>query len=167
MTIRPLQSDSSLMAVKAPPKKAHLGRLANIVGFRLRRVQNQLSSEFAAATAARGLRSGLFSSLAIIEANPGIFQREVSDAIGQDKSIVVTIVDQLEAFGWAQRRRSPTDRRRHALYITPEGEAHLDELTVLVTTTEQEVLHTLTSTEHLILNELLDRMYIAARHGER
>jgi DNA-binding MarR family transcriptional regulator len=136
-----------------------LGRLGDFVGFRLRRVQNQLSRDFAAATAERGLRSGLFSSLALISANPGLSQAELSREIAMDKSVTVTLVDEMERRGWAERKRSPTDRRRHALYITAEGEEQLAEMFALVNATENAVLHQLSPAELLLLSELLDRMY--------
>lgn len=141
--------------------RVSLGRLGDFVGFRLRRVQNQLSRDFAAATSAKGLRSGLFSSLGIIEANPGISQSELSREVGLDKSVTVTIVDELEKFGWAVRERSKEDRRRHALVITEEGKAHLDELFDIVERTEDAVLHQLSPAELHLLSELLDRMYDA------
>ena len=141
----------------------NLGRLGEFVGFRLRRVQNQLSRDFAAATAAQGLRAGLFSSLSIIQANPGISQNELSREVGLDKSVTVTIVDELERFGWANRERSKADRRRHALFVTPEGEVHLDELFAILERTENAVLHQLSPAELHLLSELLDRMYAACR----
>lgn len=140
-----------------------LGRLGDFVGFRLRRVQNQLSRNFAAMTAQQGLRSGLFSSLAIISANPGISQVDLSREVAMDKSVAVSIVDELEASGWALRKRSESDRRRHALFITPAGQAHLDELFALVERAENAVLHQLTPGEMHLLSELLDRMYAACR----
>lgn len=149
----------------AGDSKVQLGRMGNFVGFRLRRVQNQLSRDFAAATAAQGLRSGLFSSLAIIAANPGMSQSELSDAVGLDKSVTVTIVDDLEQAGWAVRERSKLDRRRHALYITPDGQAHLDELFEILERTENSVLHQLSPAELALLGELLDRMYLACLPG--
>jgi DNA-binding MarR family transcriptional regulator len=144
--------------------RLNLGRLGDFVGFRLRRVQNQLSRDFADAAADHGLRSGLFSSLEIIAANPGVSQSELSREVGLDKSVTVTIVDELERFGWAERRRSPTDRRRHALYVTAEGERELDELFAILAKTEDAVLHQLSPAEMLVLSELLDRMYEACAH---
>lgn len=142
-------------------ESVNLGRLGDFVGFRLRRVQNQLSRDFAAATADRNLRSGLFSSLALIAANPGISQNELSRETALDKSVTVTIVDELERRGWATRERSKTDRRRHALFVTKAGAAYLDELFAVLEKTEDAVLHQLSRAELHILNELLDRMYAA------
>lgn len=138
-----------------------LGRLDEFIGFRLRRIQNQLSRDFAAATADRAMRSGLFSSLSIVAANPGISQNELSRAVGLDKSITVQIVDELEKRALAERQRSPTDRRRHALYATDAGLAYLDELFDILAETEDAVLHQLTRAELALLRELLDRMYQA------
>jgi DNA-binding MarR family transcriptional regulator len=138
-----------------------LGRLGDFLGFRLRRVQNQLSRDFAAATADHNLRSGLFSSLALIAANPGVSQNELSHEVGLDKSVTVTIVDDLEARGWASRKRSKSDRRRHALFATPAGEAELDALFAILEQTENEALHQLSPAELHLLSELLDRMYAA------
>ncbi|MEJ5978261.1 MarR family winged helix-turn-helix transcriptional regulator [Novosphingobium sp. PS1R-30] len=141
--------------------RVSLGRLGDFIGFRLRRVQNQLSRNFAVVSANEGLRSGLFSSLAIVSANPGISQSELSREVGLDKSVTVTIVDELEKYGWAERRRSPSDRRRHALFVTPAGEAKLEGLFALMEKTEAAALHQLTGDEMRVLSELLDRMYEA------
>jgi DNA-binding MarR family transcriptional regulator len=144
----------------------NLGRLSDFVGFRLRRVQNQLSRDFAAATSELGLRSGLFSCLALISSNPGISQSELSKEIALDKSVTVILVDQLEKYGWAERRRSPSDRRRHALFITPRGEEQLNELFGVLERTENAVLHQLSPGEMQLLSELLDRMYDACVRPE-
>lgn len=146
---------------EAEEQSIKLGRLDEFIGFRLRRIQNQLSRDFAAATADRNMRSGLFSSLSIVAANPGISQNELSKAVGLDKSITVQIVDELEKRELAVRERSPTDRRRHALFVTDSGKAYLDELFAILTETEDAVLHQLTRAELALLRELLDRMYLA------
>jgi DNA-binding MarR family transcriptional regulator len=158
-----METVTQATSVDRAPGEVRLGRLGDFVGFRLRRVQNQLSRDFAAATAPYNLRSGLFSSLEIIAANPGISQNELSQAVGLDKSITVQIVDEIERRGYGVRRRSDVDRRRHALFVTPEGQALLDELFELLARTEDAVLHQLSSNELAVLHRLLDRMYEACR----
>ena len=140
-------------------RRQQLGRLGDYVGFRMRRVQNQLSADFIAATAQFGIRSGLFSSLSLIEANPGLSQQELSGTVGLDKSITVQIVDELEKRGWARRERSTVDRRRHALFILPEGAAFLDQLFAIMADVETEVLAQLSPDERRIFDAALDRMY--------
>lgn len=136
-----------------------LGRLGDLVGFRLRRIQTHFSRDFGATMAGQGLRSGMMSTLALISANPGISQSEAASTVLLDKSAAVLIVNELERRGFARRERAAGDRRRHALFTTPEGEAFLtmllDELSVI----EDRVLSRLSSEELRALNRLLDRLY--------
>lgn len=138
-----------------------LGRLGDFVGFRLRRIQNQLSRNFATVTAEHELRHGLFSALAIVAANPGLSQIAIAREIGLDKSLAVTIIDDLERRNWARRERSPTDRRRHALYITDKGEAALDDMFGKLEDVEHDALEALSTSERRVLADLLDRIYTA------
>ena len=136
-----------------------IGRLSGFVGFRLRRIQNYLSRSFAERTAEYKLRSGAMSSLALIEDNPGLSQAKLARQIGTDASGVVLIVDELEERGWISRRRHPSDRRRSALYLEPAGLDVLDRLFAILAETEHEVLSALSSSELLVLNSTLDRIY--------
>jgi DNA-binding MarR family transcriptional regulator len=138
-----------------------LGRLGDFVGFRLRRIQNYLSRDFSAATSDHNLKQGQFSGLAIVAANPGLSQIELAREIGLDKSLTVQMVDELERRGWAERRRSVVDRRRHDLFVTPDGEAVLADLFAQLDVVERNSLEVLSDEEHVILNELLDRIYKA------
>jgi DNA-binding MarR family transcriptional regulator len=150
---------AAILAIPEGNRHPQLGRLGDFVGFRMRRVQNRLSNKFSEATKHYGLRSGLFSSLAIISANPGISQQELSTAVGLDKSITVQIIDELENRGYARRERSRIDRRRHSLTATAEGETVLDELFAIMAQVEGEVLEELSTDEREILHEMLDRMH--------
>lgn len=136
-----------------------LGRLGDFIGFRLRRVQNHLAKNFEAATKDYNLRSGLFSSLALISENPGVSQNEVSQAVGLDKSVAVQIIDELEKRNLAKRERSTVDRRRHALFCTAEGEEFLQQLYQILEETEANVLKQMSESEQNLLKALMDRIY--------
>jgi DNA-binding MarR family transcriptional regulator len=142
-----------------------LGRLGDFIGFRLRRIQNQLSSAFAAATLNHGLRPGEFSALAIISANPGLAQVRLAREVGLDKSATVAVVDDLERLGFAERRRSAVDRRRHALFTTEAGEAALAELFAGLAAVEGGVLNSLGQRDVDVLSGLLDRIYDSCFRG--
>lgn len=105
-----------------------LGMLDESIGPAVRLLRNLLSSRIVAAFEPFGLRSGTFSTMALIAANPGCSQSEIARHIGTDKSIVVAIVDDLERKGLAARRRSTEDRRRNALTLTDEGSRVMAEL---------------------------------------
>jgi DNA-binding MarR family transcriptional regulator len=151
----------------APPRSTNsvneehldLGKLGNFIGFRLRRIQNQLSSAFTTASVEHGLRPGEFSALAIISANPGLSQAKLAREVGLDKSAAVAVVDDLERLGFAERRRSPGDRRRHALYTTAAGEAALGKMFARLQSVEQDVLNVLGPRDLQVLSAMLDRVY--------
>ena len=110
------------------PEVMDLGLLGHSVGPAIRLLRNILSSRIVAAFEPYGLRTGTFSTMALIAANPGCSQSEIARHIGMDKSIVVAIVDDLERNGLAERRRSTEDRRRNALTLTDKGDALMREL---------------------------------------
>jgi DNA-binding MarR family transcriptional regulator len=153
------QEEAATVHAGAGTTSIRLGQLGDYVGFRLRRVQNRLSRRFAAVTADMGLRQGLFSSLAIVSANPGISQTDLSREVGLDKSVTVSMIDELERLGWAERQRSTLDRRRHALFVTPAGQEQLETLFALMAQTEADVLKRLGAEELATLFGLLDRIY--------
>src|SRR5258705_8147758 len=47
-----------------------------------------------------------------------VSQQALIELVGVDPSVLVAILNDLEGHGLAQRRRDPTDRRRHILEIT-------------------------------------------------
>jgi len=136
-----------------------LGRLGDFIGFRLRRVQNHLAKDFQVASRRFNLKSGLFSSLALIAANPGVSQNQVSQAVGLDKSVTVQIIKELEKRGFVRRKRSDVDRRRYALFVTGKGEKFLNQLFTILTETEHNALQQISKSELNLLKALLDRIY--------
>ena len=50
---------------------------------------------------------------------PGVSQRQFGEAMHLDPNNTVLMLNDLEAAGWAERRRDPEDRRRHVVEITP------------------------------------------------
>lgn len=138
-----------------------LGVLKDVIGFRIRRIQNHLSRRFLDQITEKQLRPGGFSALALIAANPGLDQTTLAREIGFDKATVVALLDGLEALGWAERRRQTEDRRRHALFITAEGRTALEGLSRLAQENEAAVHAALTSAEQAQLYALLDKIYAA------
>jgi DNA-binding MarR family transcriptional regulator len=57
-------------------------------------------------------------------------QRELGEAIGGvDPSILVTLLNPLEADGFVSRERDPADRRRHVVRLTAAGRRHFESAT--------------------------------------
>jgi DNA-binding MarR family transcriptional regulator len=141
--------------------------LAELLGFRLRRVNLALSREFARATGDYGLREGEFTSLATIASNPGISQGEICRVTGLDKSAAVAVIDDLERRGWIARARAPDDRRRHVLRIEPAGQRALEDLVGRTRDIEGEVLAALTDAQRGALFAALDVLVERVLAGDR
>jgi DNA-binding MarR family transcriptional regulator len=59
--------------------------------------------------------------LAIIDEHGALSQRALSDLTHVNPTLIVKLVDGLEARGWVRRDRSAVDRRSYALALTPAG----------------------------------------------
>jgi DNA-binding MarR family transcriptional regulator len=142
-----------------------LGLLNEVIGFRLRRIQNHLTRGFTERMARPDIRPGVFSALALIEANPGLSQTALATEIGFDKATVVAIVDALERQGWAERGQHKGDRRRRALTITEQGRRSLAEMRDICLDNEASIYAALSKAELAQLFALLDKAYAACFSG--
>lgn len=106
-----------------------------------------------------GLRPGQIGMLSAIESNPGISQIEVSRLLDLDKASVVSLINRLEKSGWAVRQRSDEDRRRHELYLTPEGKNTLKMLRRDLMAHEDRFRQRFTKAEYNQFIEFLQRIY--------
>jgi DNA-binding MarR family transcriptional regulator len=149
----------SAQAAQPTTEPGELGALQDLLGFRLRRIQNHLARAFTDQVVSRGIRPGTFSALALIAANPGISQTDLARDLGSDKASVVSIIDELEGGGWAVRARSTVDRRRHSLSVTPAGVQMLEELAAIARQAEAPMRGVLSAAEFKTLSTLLDRIY--------
>jgi DNA-binding MarR family transcriptional regulator len=153
--------------VKTPPSdiqdepkgEINLGILDEIIGFRIRRIQNHLSRSFTALLNQDDLRPGVFSTLALVAANPGLSQKTLAREVGFDKATIVAVLDNMEAKGWTRRQRSTTDRRRHLLFVTPKGQEALDQMAALARRNEAKAHASLSAEEQEVLRGLLDKIY--------
>ena len=104
-----------------------------------------------------GLTPALFGLLNVIGAREGAIQQQLGSAMGIDRSTMVSLIDQLESAGLAERRQSATDRRAREIAITPKGRRLLQRARRMISDTEDEVLAGLTGEERGELVSLLRR----------
>lgn len=147
MALQDKQRDQSLESVD-------LGVLADALGPVVRLLRNHLTSRIMDAFEPYGLRTGSFSTMALIAANPGCAQSDIARETGVDKSVVVALVDALEQKGLAERARSPQDRRRNALTLTEKGHTLLHEMHQVALAVEKPVRDVLTAEEMATLIQL-------------
>lgn len=67
-----------------------------------------------------------FHLLALLHDHGAMGQRELGQTMAVDPSILVTLLNPLEADGLVSRRRDPADRRRHVVTLTSAGRRHLE-----------------------------------------
>ena len=99
-----------------------------------------------------------FGVLNVIASNPGVTQHAVGEDAGIDPSTMVATLDALERRGMAERRPHPGDRRKRAVYLTPQGKRALREGQKVARTVGKEIFGGLTEEEHDQLLTILRKL---------
>jgi DNA-binding MarR family transcriptional regulator len=66
-----------------------------------------------------------FQLLGLLHDQGATGQQELGQVMGVDPSVLVTLLNPLEADGYVSRQRDPADRRRHVVALSPAGATHL------------------------------------------
>ena len=128
---------------------------AKPLGFLLQRAHNLLRVRLQNVLEGSGLHLGHVAIMgALVKGNP-LTQREISEWTGIEKSSMVIFLDGLEKQGWIRRARHPTDRRAHAVSLTPSGAERLAVLGPQIAGTEEEFLSVLSLKQRKTLAALL------------
>ena len=98
------------------------GGLKSLLGFQMRQAQAALYREFAVRLRHLDLTQRQYAALVLVEANPGISQIAISNALGMDRATVMAIIRRLEQRGCIDRKRASDDRRRQELMLTAAGQ---------------------------------------------
>ena len=145
------------MSKQTAPQAIDYGDLNTLIVYKLRRAQVSFFDSFAQRCSKFGITPGLFGVLSLVKHNPGQTQSAIANALGNDRSAMVSVVDKLEAMQVLVRKPSATDRRSHALFLTKEGEKYYAELITQVREHEQQFMDLLQDDEAAIISDVLDR----------
>lgn len=132
--------------------------LAGSVSYRIRLLQIASYKAFEQIVTGFGSAPRYFGMLKLIEANPGIPQTRLAEAIYLDRSSLVPIIDALGREGWVERRSAEKDKRVRLVYLTDHGAEQLALLEREVLAHEQAVTAGLSRTEKAQLLALLHRV---------
>jgi DNA-binding MarR family transcriptional regulator len=132
--------------------------LSRNTGYLVSRVGLFAQKRFAQRMATLGLTTRMWGVLNVLEAEQPITQQALGKAIEADPSTMVALIDQLEREGLVERRPHPTDRRAHALHMTPAGERRLRAGRKLAREAQEELLGVLNGDERRQLHELLFKL---------
>ena len=131
------------------------GILPGLLGYRLRLAQQALFRDFAATVAE--LSPGRVGILLLIEANPGVTQSRLAQAVALERSTMVGVLHMLEGRGLLERRRG-TDRRTNGLWLTAAGRSLVAKLKRRILLHERRVAARLTAEERQQLLALLAKL---------
>lgn len=136
-----------------PNKTLKPGVLSGLLGYRLRVAQQAVFRDYARAIpeASPG-RAGI---LFLIDANPGVTQSRLAQAVGLDRSTLVGVLHDLQ--GLVERRRG-TDRRTNGLWLTRAGRTLAGSLKRRIRVHERRVAAGLTAAERNQLLDLLEKL---------
>jgi DNA-binding MarR family transcriptional regulator len=84
-------------------------------------------------------------------------QQQLCESLWLDPNNCVLLLNELEDMGYVERRRDPTDRRRHVVEITGEGRRALERAERAQESLEDEILAALSDDERATLRGLLRR----------
>ncbi len=104
-----------------------------------------------------GLRPRHLIALTLLSDHGAASQQGLADTLSLDPSNVVGLLNELEERGLITRRRDPSDRRRHIVEISTEGENQLRAAQRLLACVEDDVLRALSPDERAALHTLLVR----------
>jgi MarR family transcriptional regulator, organic hydroperoxide resistance regulator len=133
--------------------------LDEVLGFHVRQAQGTMHRRIIEVLAEVDLTQKQAATLWLVGANPGVSQTGIGNALRMDRATTMAIIDRLENRGVVIRRRSTVDRRRHELYLTPEGQTLLVKVKKVVKAHEADFARRFTEQELATLIDLLRRIY--------
>src|SRR5215831_7774840 len=125
------------------PVELHLGELAELLGYSLKRAQLKVFEDFLNCVAPLQLTPAQFSVLLLLDRNPGRNQTEIANTLGILRPNFVAMLDGLESRDLCARVRSANDRRSHILELTDKGRAVLARAKKLVASKHEARLNEL------------------------
>lgn len=116
-----------------------LDALIGHAGYAVRRFQIWIFQDFIRTLASVDIRPTQYSVMTVIGANPGLTQMAVAKRLGIERARLVHLLNSLERRKLVKRIKSKSDRRSHALHLTAQGEASLDQFKRLAAEHERHV----------------------------
>jgi len=132
--------------------------LADFTGFLLNWLGTRARRNFVSALEPLGFHPREYGVMHVVGARPGITQEELAAESDVDRTSIVSLLDQLEARGMAERRVHPKDRRKRCIFLTEEGERTLEKLRAVATEAGDELFAPLTARERDQLAALLRKL---------
>ncbi len=129
--------------------------LTRSLGFLLADVSRLVRKRFDQRARALGLTRAQWRVLAQLRRREGINQRDLAEILEIESITLVRHIDRLEAKGWVERRRDPSDRRAWRLHLNAQVQPVLDKMREFSEQTRAEALAGISEKDS---DELIDRL---------
>jgi DNA-binding MarR family transcriptional regulator len=138
------------------------GELTMFPGYLLARLGESSRRRFHKALEPEALHPRHFGVMTMVAAQPGMSQQHLHEKTAIDPSSMVSVIDELEAMGLAERRPDPDDRRARTIFLTERGQQTLARVRALAGSLQREFFAALTAEELRTLHALLRKLAGAA-----
>lgn len=129
--------------------------LTRSLGFLLGDASRLIRRRFDARARSLGLTRAQWRVLARLRRREGINQTELAEILEIESITLGRHIDRLEAKGWVERRRDPSDRRAWNLYLCAKVQPVLDEMRAFSEITRGEALAGISQKDSELLIDLL------------
>ena len=114
---------------------------------------------FTEALEPHGIRPRHLAALIELRDHGQLTQQSLCGRLHLDPTNLVAILNELEAWGYATRRRDPEDRRRHLVEVSKKGVAVIDRVSEAMDGVEDELLGGLDPAERTGVEQLLTSIW--------
>lgn len=135
--------------------------LSQYTVYLLRRVLSHISSD----TTQRSAQAREFVVLAVLADRDMFSQQEIAERLDINRTIMVKLIDRLQAAGYVTRTRNPENRRSYMLSLTDEGREALGDMRRAVAEDDERITAALSKAQRDRLNQLLGRIGPNAGHS--
>jgi DNA-binding MarR family transcriptional regulator len=139
------------LPIVLPQPRGHSGPLLELVARRIRAEAESEVDRF-------DLRPRHVIALTLLDLVGEQSQSDLAEALRVDRTNLVGLLNDLETADLIERRRSPHDRRRHMVSLTPAGTRRLAEVQNALGAAEQRVLSALDAEQQATLHALLQQV---------
>lgn len=129
------------------------------IGYHLNQAAGRIRASTSAALQPLGLTPPQLRALETVSSEQPLTQARLGQLTATDRTTIVALVDRLEAIGAVKRSRDDSDRRSHALILTPAGDRLLAEARRAARSAEDDFLASLTPAERSDLKSLLLKIH--------
>lgn len=132
--------------------------LDTLPGYMIRRLHQITVGLFTQEIGDLAITQVQFGALQTLRNQPGVDQRTLAGLIALDASTTGGVIDRLESRELVERRQASHDRRVKLLYLTPAGDALLDQVVPLMQAVQARILEPLNPEQQVLFMEMLNTL---------